>query len=73
MTSSRVSLERAAATVLRDVQYVVLGDEVKAYVFGAICRKPSALTAFSRARNMRKAELCGNSMRRPYRHLKRYG
>lgn len=40
---------------------------------GAMCRNPAELTAFSRFRREMKAELCGRSMSKPYKHLNRYG
>jgi len=41
--------------------------------FGAICKKPEELTALSLFLKETNAELCGNSINRPYKHLKRYG
>ncbi len=40
---------------------------------GAMCRNLAELTAFSRFRMEMKAELCGRSMSKPYKHLSKYG
>ena len=39
--------------------------------FGAICKNPAELTALRRFRSDTNAELCGSSIKRPYRHLNR--
>ena len=76
--SSRPSLDRV------DERFVIVlsgvasemgrGEEwagVCTYDFGAMWRNPAELTALSRFRSETKAELCGSSISRPYRHLKR--
>ena len=41
--------------------------------FGAICKKPEELTALSLFLRETNAELCGNNINKPYKHLNRYG
>jgi hypothetical protein len=41
--------------------------------FGAICKKPEEFTALSLFLRETNAELCGNNINKPYKHLKRYG
>lgn len=40
---------------------------------GAICKKPEELTALSLFLRETNAELCGNNINKPYRHLNKYG
>ena len=47
--------------------------ERRADGLGAMCRNPAEFTAFSRFRREMKAELCGRSMSKPYKHLNKYG
>ena len=80
LMSSRASLERVEErlpTVLVSSQNpsepCVEWTSEGTYDLGAMCRKPAELTAFRRLRRERKAELCGNSISSPYKHLNKCG
>jgi hypothetical protein len=47
------------------------GKRRDAHGLACICKKPAEFTALNRLRSDINAELCGSSIRSPYRHLKR--
>lgn len=77
MISSRLIFDRATRgeTALYSENIITSSKTVlgSTHDLGAICRKPAELTAFRRLRRDTKAELCGKSIKIPYKHLKRYG